>query len=160
MYLVEPIRQPNWSACWHTALTMVERSYQLRTGFPGVTSAELEEVVYQPKGKAQRAVNLFNRANINAFLERLGFGWRTIETTPEAFLALIAQRGPFAYIAAADNPMYQHTLVITGIHRRAHGPYTIFYNDPADGHSHRRDFYDFMRKHLPAWGDRAFVVTS
>jgi len=160
MYLVEPIKQPNWSACWYTALTMVERAHQLRTGLQSVTSPELEEVVYQPKAKAQKALNLFNRANINDFLARLGFGSRTIETTPEAFVAVIVQRGPFAYVAAAGNPIYQHTLVITGLHRNASRTYTIFYNDPVDGQSHRDEFYAFMNKHLPAWGDRAFIVTS
>jgi hypothetical protein len=160
MYLVEPIKQPNWSACWYTALAILERFRQQRMGLQLVTSAELAEVVYQPKGQAQKAVNLFNRANINPFLMRLGFGSRTIETTPDTFVALIAERGPFAYVAAADNPMYQHTLVITGIHRGLYRMYTVFYIDPVDGHHHRAEFYAFMREHLPAWGDAAFVVTQ
>jgi hypothetical protein len=153
---VEAIRQPNWSACWHTAMLMLDRWRRVRMGWNQISPASLETVVYQPAKIAQQSVNLFNRANIGNFLLEHGFTSRTIKTTPEAFSQVILSK-PFGYVAQATNN-YQHTLVITGIERNQKGLYTIYYNDPDGGRALQSEFYAFMSKHIPAWGNDAFVV--
>jgi hypothetical protein len=156
-YLVEPIKQPNWSSCWQTAMLMLDKWRRIRLGSSQLSPPELESVVY-PRAKDAQQNNLFNRADIGSFLQRYRFTSRNIQTTPEAFAKLLAEGKPFGYVALAPNPAYQHTLVITGIQKDHRQLYTIYYNDPDPGRALHKEFYAFMREHIPAWGNDAFVV--
>jgi hypothetical protein len=108
-FLIHPIAQPNWSACWYTALFMLDEWRRARQGislFAQVT--DLARVVNAPGKVAGQSENLFNQANIGAFLLKYSFISRNIEMTPEAFEAQLRRGKPFAYVAEAGNG-YQHT---------------------------------------------------
>jgi hypothetical protein len=146
-FLVQPIAQPNWSACWYTAMLMLDRWRRIREGF-SLQMSDLENVVYQPKKVAEQSINLFSIADIDQFLLSYRFKSCKIAMTGKAFLWQLQQGKPFAYVADAGNG-YQHILVVTGIEQRR-DLFRIYYIDPDGGRAKEKEFFAFALEHPQA----------
>ena len=157
-YLIEPIKQPNWSSCWYTAILMLYRWHNTHTGGLRSQVSDLDATVFAPAKQAKSETNLFNRSNVRGFLKENGFTSKEIEMLPEAFAAELDAGHPFGYVAQV-HPIYQHTLVIRGVQKHSRdGLYEIFYVDPNGGHERHLEFFAFALQYPPAWGSKAFIV--
>ena len=155
-YFVEPLVQPNRSACFPTAMLMLVK-YRDSIYGQFIYHSELEGEVFASNG----AESLRKLTELQNFCIEHGFLNSEIETKPQAFEIQLKKSGPFAYIARAGNG-YQHTLVITGIEEVSGYTY-VYYNDPDGGQKKKEDFYEFIIEHKPAFTgnmDRAFIIST
>jgi Papain-like cysteine protease AvrRpt2 len=156
-YLVEPLKQPNESSCIYTALSMVDRWRRAHIGRGWTTDPELDAVVQQGPTSAAKVTNFVESTDLPKLCEAHRFKMRPVlDTTPQAFDAVLAEGAPFVYIARLD-VKYSHAIVITGLRARAGGISEISFIDPYIGQSSRSEFYGFLTNHPPT-GNAAFCV--
>ncbi len=168
-YLVEALAQPTWWTCFQTCLVMLHR-YQSQGSGIFHHPSELEAMMYpnskKKKHKIKPEANLYlldpnaiyrgrkpsellSPQQAHVLAKRFGFKSTVISPSPQAFLDILQQYGPFIWVGN-----YKHSVVITGLEKKKDYFY-VHYNDPSGGQKSYQEFYEFLINLMPSMGQIA-----